>query len=209
MVSTALLFQCLTSFSSIDHLLHCYAWFLILFHSIDEVLLINQSAKVFVFGDFNVYHQGWLTSHGTDRPGEFCYNFSISNELTQMVNFPTWIPECDSHSPAILDVFLSSDTSICSTMAFPPFGNSDHVVVSVSSDFPINSERDAPFHGIVYDYSRADWDGIHDNFRDVPWEDTFKLSASAAVSEFCEWVQIGIDVYIPHRKNQVKPHSSP
>ena len=45
--------------------------------------------------------------------------------------------------------------------------------------------------------------------RDVPWEDIFKLAASAATSEFCEWVQVGIDVYIPHRKYQVKPHSSP
>ena len=45
--------------------------------------------------------------------------------------------------------------------------------------------------------------------RDVPWEDIFKLSASAAASEFCEWVQVGIDVYIPHRKYQIKPHSSP
>ena len=33
--------------------------------------------------------------------------------------------------------------------------------------------------------------------------------SSAAASEFCEWVQVGIDVYIPHRKYQVKPHSSP
>ena len=33
--------------------------------------------------------------------------------------------------------------------------------------------------------------------------------ASAAASEFCEQVQVGIDVYIPHRKYQVKPHSSP
>ena len=40
-------------------------------------------------------------------------------------------------------------------------------------------------------------------------EDIFKVSASAASSEFCEWVQIGIDVYIPHRKYQVKLHSSP
>ena len=24
----------------------------------------------------------------------------------------------------------------------------------------------------------------------------------------CEWVQVGIDLYIPHRKYQVKPHSS-
>ena len=45
--------------------------------------------------------------------------------------------------------------------------------------------------------------------RDVPWDDIFKLGASAAASEFCEWVQVGIDVYIPHRKYQVKSHSSP
>ena len=55
-----------------------------------------------------------------------------------MVNFPTRIPDCDSHSPALLDLFLSSDASICSTMAFPPLGNSDHVVVLVSIDFPSN-----------------------------------------------------------------------
>ena len=61
----------------------------------------------------------------------------------------------------------------------------------------------------IYGNSRADWDGLRDHLRDVPWEDIFKLSASAAVSEFCEWVQVGIDVYIPHRKYQVKPHSSP
>ena len=37
----------------------------------------------------------------------------------------------------------------------------------------------------------------HDHLEDVPWEDIFKLSASAGASEFCEWVQVGIDVYIP------------
>ena len=61
-----------------------------------------------------------------------------------MVNFPTRIPD-----------FLSSDASICLTMAFPPFGNSDHVV-SVSIDCPTNLQEDAPFHRIAYDYSHAD-----------------------------------------------------
>ena len=167
--------------------------------NIDEVLLINPSANVFVFGDFNIHHKDWLTySGGTDRPGELCYNFSISNDLTQMVNFPTRIPDCDSHSPALLDLFISSDASICSTMAFPPLGNSDHIVVSVSIDFPSNSQRDAPFHRIAYDYSCTGWDRLRDHLRDVPWEDIFKVGASAAVSEFCEWVLVGIDVYIPH-----------
>ena len=55
--------------------------------NIDEVLSINLSANVFMFGYFNVHHKDWLTySAGTDRPGELCH---ISNDLTQMVNFPT------------------------------------------------------------------------------------------------------------------------
>ena len=60
-----------------------------------------------------------------------------------------------------------------------------------------------------YDYSCGDWDGLLDHLRDIPWEDIFKLSASAA-SEFYEWVQVGIgdNLYILHHKHQVKPQSS-
>ena len=114
--------------------------------NIDEVLSINPSANIFVFGDFNVHHKDSFTfSSGTDWPGELCYNFPISNNLIQMVKFPTRIPDCDSHSPALLDLFISSDASICSEMVFPPLGNYDHVVVSVSIDFPTMSQQDAHF----------------------------------------------------------------
>ena len=62
--------------------------------NIDEVLSINSSVNVFVFGYFNVHHKDWFTySGGTDQPGQLCYNFSVSSDLTQMVNFPTWIPD--------------------------------------------------------------------------------------------------------------------
>ena len=130
-------------------LLHSVSYFFFLYRSpssalctvfdsissnIDEVLLINPSA-VFVFGDFNVHHKDWLTySGGTDRPDELCYNFSISYDFTQMVNFPTRISDCDSHSPALLDLFLLT-LVFYSTMAFPSLGNSDHVNVSVSINF--------------------------------------------------------------------------
>ena len=72
-----------------------------------------------------------------------------------MVNFPTRIPDCDSHSPALLNLFISSDASVFCTMAIPSLGNS-HVVVSVSIDFPSYSQRDAPNYRIAYNYSRAD-----------------------------------------------------
>ena len=62
--------------------------------NIDDVLSINPSANALVFGDFNVHHKDWPTySGGTDQPDELCYNFSVSNDLTQMVNFPTRIPD--------------------------------------------------------------------------------------------------------------------
>ena len=66
-----------------------------------------------------------------------------------MVNFPTQVRDCNSHSPALLDLFLSSDASVCSAMGFSPLGNSDHVVVSVSIDFPSNLQRDVLLHRIA------------------------------------------------------------
>ena len=114
------------------------------------------------------------------------------------MTFPTQIPGCDSHGPALLDLFLTSDASICFTMAFPPLENSD-VVVSVSTDFPSNCQRDAPLHHIAYDYSHADWDSFWDHLRDAPWENIFKFGASAAAGEFFVRVQVGIDVN-RHRK---------
>ena len=111
-----------------------------------------------------------------------------------MVKFPTRIPDFDSYSPALLDLFISSDASICSTMAFPPLQNYDHVIVSVSIDFPTNLQQGFPFHRIAYKNYCADWNGIHDHLRDVPWDDVIKLGAfAAAATEFWEWLQDGID----------------
>ena len=70
----------------------------------------------------------------------FLSQMALLRWLTFLVRSQT-----DFNSPALLDSFLSSDASICSRMAFPPLGNSDHVV-SVSIDFPSNCQRDAPFH---------------------------------------------------------------
>ena len=42
----------------------------------DNVLSINPSADVFVFGDFAILHMGWSIYSGeTVRPGELYYNF--------------------------------------------------------------------------------------------------------------------------------------
>ena len=107
---------------------------------LDEVLSINPSASVFAFRDLMFII----------RPG-----LPIMVELTHLVNSAIillsqmtllrWLTfllgsQTDSHSPALLDFFLSSDASICSAMAFLLFGDSDHVVIPVSIDFPSHSQ---------------------------------------------------------------------
>ena len=80
----------------------------------------------------NVHHKDWSTYSGrTYRSRELCYSFNISIDLTQMVNIPAWIPDCDSHFPALLDLFISSDASICSAMPFPQLQN----VIMLQSQF--------------------------------------------------------------------------
>ena len=135
--------------------------------NIDEVLSINPSHNVFIFGDFNIHHKNWLTySGGIDITGELCYKSSISNDLTQMVNFPTWIPDCDSHSPALLDLFL---LLLVFVLKCPSHHWENHAVVSVSIDLLSNLKQDVLLHCIACDYSCADWDGLRDHLRDVPW----------------------------------------
>ena len=95
-------------FPSISHYPFLYAQLLMLFHLTQKkVLPIVPSANMSFYVYFNTYCKIWLTfSSGTDRPGKLCYIFCISNDLIQIVNFPTHIPNCDFHSPVLLNLFL-------------------------------------------------------------------------------------------------------
>ena len=120
--------------------------------NIDEVLSINPSTNVFIFGDFNVHHKDWLTYSGrADRP--IVIIFFVTTLLVWIYFFWLWY------------LFYSG---------FPSLGNFDHVV-SVSINFPSKSERDAHFNRTAYEYSCADWDDFRDHLRNVPWDCIFKF----------------------------------
>ena len=106
--------------------------------NIDEVLLINPS----------VFFLTLETLTSILRTG-----LPVLVELIDLVNaviiflsrmtLLRWLTfvlesQTDSHSSALLDLFISSDASIYSPTAFPTLVNSDHVVVSVFINFPSN-----------------------------------------------------------------------
>ena len=124
-LSILLFYLCQSTSSSLSTILDAIS------SNIDEFLLINPSA--------NVHHKDWPTfSGGIDRPRELGYNFSVSKDLTHMVNCTNRIPDRESQSCCF--GFIYSDTSICSPVTFPSVGNSYYVVVSVSIDLPSNSK---------------------------------------------------------------------
>ena len=100
--------------------------------NIDEVLLINPSANVFVFGDFNVIIRTGLPI--VVELIDLVYSVIIFLSQMTLLKWLTFL--LGSQTVMVLLFFiLTSYASIFSTMAFPPLGNSDHVVVSVSIDF--------------------------------------------------------------------------
>ena len=90
---------------------------------------------------------------------EICFSRKFRSQTVT-----TRIPDCDSHSSALLNFILTLVFVL--QCLFPPLGNSDHVV-SVSTDFLLYSQWDTLYH-IAYDCSCADWDSFCDHLRDVP-----------------------------------------
>ena len=100
--------------------------------STDSAISHHPSAQVMVFGDFNIHHKEWLThSRNIDIPGIATHNFSISQDLTQIVSSPTHIPDRASDGRYLLDL-LCSNPDDCVAKVLPPIGNSVHSIVSVS-----------------------------------------------------------------------------
>ena len=60
-------------------------------------------------------------------------------------------------------------------MVFPLLWNTDHLTVSVSIDFPLPTERDAPFHDAAFDPSHNKWNGFCHSIRDAPFEGLLEM----------------------------------
>ena len=62
----------------------------LLYQSLSSSFSFNPSTIEFVIGESKNEHKDWLNNYdGINKLDELCSNISISNDPTQMVNFPT------------------------------------------------------------------------------------------------------------------------
>ncbi len=98
---------------------------------VEHISTHSPFSKISVLGDFSVHHQLWLSSSFTDQPGEQAYSFAFTNDLEQLVQHLTRIPNCLGDRLNILDFFPTSNPSVYSVHLYYPLGSCDHNLISV------------------------------------------------------------------------------
>ena len=164
---------------------------------------LYQPICQYICGDFNLHHNEWLILVGLIKLVNSC-NISVSNDVTKMFNLPTQTPDCDSQSCSFKCISLFWQYYLFYSGFLSIEKCCYHVVILVSIVFPSNSKENGTF--LLHSWQLLD---LYYHLRDVSKEDIYELSASAAPTDFCELFQVEIDVYTPHSKYQIKPHSFP
>ncbi|KAK3884497.1 hypothetical protein Pcinc_011235 [Petrolisthes cinctipes] len=156
--------------------------------------------EISILGDFNIHHRLWLSSPFTDPPGEQAFIFSILNDLEQLIQYPTRIPDRLGDQPNILDLFLTSHPSAYTVELFSPLGSSDHNLISVSCPIAPIKPLDPPRKRRLWHYSAANWDDLRQYFNDFPWNDfCFRgRGPSECAARITEVILSGMEAYIPY-----------
>ena len=127
--------------------------------------------EISILGDFNVYHQLWLSSPFTDPPGKLAYNFAILFNLEKLVQHPTSMPDGFGDTPKIFLFFLTSNPSAYAVILSSPLGFSDHNLISVSCPISPIPPHDSPKGRFLWRFASDSWGDLRRYYADFPWND--------------------------------------
>ena len=177
--------------------------------SIEHITQHNPSSEIVILGDFNIHNSDWLThSTHSDASGIECEAFSILNDLSQLVNDPTRVPDRPNQAANTLDLFLTSKPSIYSALSVSdPLGSSDHCLVSASHVFTPFRHPPKP-NRVLWNHDKGDWEGLRQFYSQFPWNDVcFSSDISSTCDSVTEIIITGMTEYIPHSSKPGKPNS--
>lgn len=106
--------------------------------------------------DFNFYHKVWFGySNKTDEEGRYCRSFSITYQLTQIIEELTQVWNTMGQLVNLLDLFLITCPDKCSAKVLLSIGMSDHSLVSIQIDSKSMTSLDLPFHRMFFLNAKA------------------------------------------------------
>ncbi|XP_063636069.1 uncharacterized protein LOC134806671 [Cydia splendana] len=178
---------------------------------LSEVLERLPSAELVILGDFNAHHSEWLGSLRTDYAGRAVHSFAAAYDLSQIVDGPTRIPDIEGHTPALLDLLLTSHPERHQVSRLAPLGSSDHCLVrSVVTTERTGQSRPSGLRR-VWHYGSADWDGLREFYASYPWG---QLCFSSDDLDNCakfvaDTILLGMECFVPSTLVRVGNRSQP
>ena len=154
-----------------------------------------------LMGDFNYSITDWPLLHeenySLDTKQFFdCMDEKFENFFSQHVSFPT-------RNNAILDLIITEEPDMVSDLTdLGPLGSSDHHALLRKLPFAV---RWSETKRIVYDYSKADVQGIRQHLRSIAWEDILVPSSMEdSWGAFSKVLQEVEKKYVPLKNTNAK-----
>ena len=174
----------------------------------DTVISKFPKAEIIYMGDFNVHHRTWLGSSTTDVGGNEALSFSITNDLHQIINQPTHIPDRSGDAANILDLLFVTSPSRFQFEVTSPLGSSDHCLIKTSFN-SICHLTAPPVQRKLWHYDRANWHGMNDFFYNNDWSTCFiDDDASEAASNVTSVINTAMQNFIPSSTKTIVNHCS-
>ena len=138
----------------------------------NQILQLNPQPndEIVLLGDFNVHNNTWLHFSGnTNTAGIECEAFASTHNFTQLIDFPTRIPDTLNHNSHTLDLFLTNFPQSYNIESLPPIGSSDHLLIRArqrpSSGLSVKSSKVTVNSWL---YNQADWGGLRSFYSAFP-----------------------------------------
>ena len=185
----------------------------------------DKPASVFLTGDFNARHSDWCPSDSTSPTGQKLHEIFHCFGLSQMVCFPTHVPNTQRHGSCLDLIITNSPESICDIEPSAPLGLSDHLQILCSLRFPLlstNSLRNNtpsqylqwnPSRPIRYNFNfrkatPQTWDRINEHIQSYDWSPLSVMpDVDVALAYFEHTLQYLFDLYLPHHAPTHRPTS--
>ena len=158
--------------------------------------------NVIICGDFNLPKINWVKCSPLPIPEQEFVDLLHTNDLHQVVTFPTRFRENQINNT--LDLLLISSnvkSRLNGLSGISPLGKSDHATIVFgveSSTHPIKKSCS------YYDYSHADFVKINDNLNQIDWSTLNDMSLEESWSFFEDKMKQNIEDHVPLKTQKRK-----
>ena len=173
----------------------------------ETVTTSHPNSEILYLGDFNVHNTEWLGSSHTDIGGEEAETFSILNDLDQLINEPTHIPDRPYQFLNTLDLCFTTSSHLYNYTSFPPIGNSDHNLLSLNFNTVPPTNSPCPTR-TFWHFNRADWGALRRFYTNYTWSDCFLSGdASTSAEKVGAVIVDGMNRFIPSSSKSFSPQN--